>query len=254
MKQKKSREEMELEIRAPQPNYPGYTDRLIFRPLKVSDTKVLAPVMKRSADHIKGYVHWGTNAKKWHFKDVQNFVSARMRDEFPRFHFVFFIGPEPVAFGSLAPMNSPYDAQVSLAVFYPHQGKGIGKRVVKTLEWYAFTVWGFHNLYYQADDSNLNSKKLAEYCGFTFSHTFEQQIDAEMESGLWSSYKKKRDPSYPDGAFQGADLEYWGIPRDTRVLEALLKYQLENPIESEQGNLKDSQKDEDERDTRPESD
>jgi hypothetical protein len=68
------------------------------------------------------------------------------------------------------------------------------------------------------------------------------------------SYKKKRDSSYPDGAFQGADLEYWGIPRDKGVLEALLKYQLENPIESEQGNLKHSQKDEDERDTRPESD
>jgi RimJ/RimL family protein N-acetyltransferase len=137
---------------------------------------------------------------------------------------VFFIGPEPVAFGSLAPMNSPYDAQVSLAVFYPHQGKGIGKRVVKTLEWYAFTVWGFHNLYYQADDSNVNSKKLAEFCGFTFSHTFEQQIDAEMESGLWSSYKKKRDSSYPDGAFQGADLEYWGMPRDEELLKKVIAY------------------------------
>jgi len=121
-------------------------------------------------------------------------------------------------------MNSPYDAQVSLAVFYPHQGKGIGKRVVKTLEWYAFTVWGFHNLYYQHDASNLNSKKLADYCGFTFSHTFEQQIDAEQESGLWMSYKKKRDPSYPDGAFQGADLEYWGIPRDEELLKKVISY------------------------------
>jgi RimJ/RimL family protein N-acetyltransferase len=222
--EKKSREEHELDIRTPQPNYPGYSDRLSFRPLKVSDTAILAPAMKRSADHIKGYVHWGTSAKKWHFKDVQTFVSARMRDEFPRFHFVFFIGREPVAFGSLAPMPSLYDAQVSLAVFYPHQGKGIGKRVVKTLEWYAFVVWGFRNLFYQVDDSNLNSKKLADYCGFTFSHSFEQAKEAEQESGLWMSYKKKKDPSYPDGILQGADIEYWGMPRDENLLKQVIDY------------------------------
>jgi RimJ/RimL family protein N-acetyltransferase len=222
--EKKSREEHELEMRTPQPNYPGYSHNLSFRPLKVSDTAILAPAMKRSADHIKGYVHWGTSAKKWHFKDVQTFVSARMRDEFPRFHFVFFIGPEPVAFGSLAPMASPYDAQVSLAVFYPHQGKGIGKRVVKTLEWYAFVVWGFHNLYYQHDASNLNSQKLAEYCDFSFSHSFDQAKEAEQESGLWFSYKKKKDPAYPDGILQGADIEYWGMPRDEELLKQVIAY------------------------------
>jgi RimJ/RimL family protein N-acetyltransferase len=147
-----------------------------------------------------------------------------MRDEFPRFHFVFFIGPEPVAFGSLAPMTSPYDAQVSLAVFYPHQGKGIGKRVVRTLEWYAFVVWGFHNLYYQHDASNLNSQKLAEYCDFAFSHSFEQAKGAEQESGLWKSYKKKKDPAYPDGILQGADIEYWGMPRDEELLKQVIAY------------------------------
>jgi hypothetical protein len=45
-----------------------------------------------------------------------------------------------------------------------------------------------------------------------------------MESGLWVSYKKKRDPSYPDGAFQGADLEYWGMPRDEELLKKVIAY------------------------------
>lgn len=226
--ERKTREEHELEMRSLKENYPSYAHPLEFRPLKLTDTLMLAPVMKRSANYIKGYVHWGTSAKNWAFKDVQNFVSARMRDEFPRFHFVFLIGKEPVALGSLAPMDSPYDAQVSLAVFHPHQGKKIGEAVVKTLEWYAFVVWGFHNLYYQYDATNKNSQKLANRCGFTFSHSFEQAKTAELESGLWISHKKTRDPNYPDGIFQGADLEYWGIPRDPKLLEDIVRYQ-KNP-------------------------
>lgn len=236
--ERKTREEHELEMRKEKENYPSYNHPLEFRPLKITDTLMLAPVMKRSANYIKGYVHWGTSAKNWGFKDVQNFVSARVRDDFPRFHFVFLIGKEPVALGSLAPMDSPFDAQVSLAVFHPHQGKKIGEVVVKTLEWYAFVVWGFHNLYYQYDATNKNSQKLANRCGFPFSHSFEQEKTAELESGLWMSHKKSRDPNYPDAIFQGADIEYWGIPRDASLLDQIVKYQQESNAEIEDSQSK----------------
>lgn len=204
-----TREELELQVRRPQPKYPGYQHPLEFRPLKITDTLMLAPVMKRSAPYIQGYVHWGTYAATWNFKQVQHFIAARVNDDFPRMHYLFLIGREPVCLASFAPMASPYDAQIALAVFHPHQGRGIGASVVKTMEWLAFSVWGFETLWYQYDASNKNSQKLANKCGFAFDHSFEEVITAKQETGLWFSHRKDKGPQYPSGVLQGADMEYW---------------------------------------------
>jgi RimJ/RimL family protein N-acetyltransferase len=218
----KTREESELEIRRQQDNYPGFAHPLTCRPLKISDTALLAPVMKKSAPYIKGYISWGTYASRWTFADVQRFVSDRVNDDFPRFHLLFFIGNKAVALGSLAPMPSPLDIQISLVVFHPYQGIGLGKRVVKTLEWYAFEVWGYQKLFYQYDATNKNSQKLANFMGFEFSHSFDDIVSAEKESGLWFSHVKERPEDLPDGVFQGADIEYWTQPRNEGLLEAVI--------------------------------
>ncbi len=218
-----SREEAELQVRKQRANFPGYRHPLTFRPLKVTDTAILAPVMKKSAPHIKGYIHWGTYASKWNFSDVQSFVSARVQDDFPRFHFLFLIGNQPVALGSLAPMESRMDAQVALVIFHPHQGKGIGPSVVKTLEWYAFNVWGFENLWYQYDATNKNSQKLAKKMGFEFIKTFEDVVTAEQESGLWFSHKKPRPEGLPKGILQGGEMDFWTTPKNEGTLRAIIE-------------------------------
>lgn len=222
------REEAELRVREDRPNFEGYKHPLTFRPLKLTDTSILAPVMKKSAPYIKGYIHWGTYASKWNFSDVQSFVSARVHDDFPRFHFLFLIGNQPVAMGSLAPMPSKMDTQISLVVFHPHQGRGIGPVVVKTLEWYAFNVWGFSNLWYQYDATNKNSQKLAKKMEFEFVKTFEDQISAEEESGLWFSHKKPRPEDAPKGILQGEDIAFWSTPKNPGVLRAIIENRLDD--------------------------
>lgn len=219
----KTREQSELEIRKNQENYPGFSHPLTCRPLKMDDTALLAPVMKKSAPFIKGYISWGTFASRWNFSDVQKFVSNRVNDDFPRFHLLFFIGNKVVALGSLAPMASALEIQVSLVVFHPYQGIGLGKRVVKTLEWYAFEVWGYQKLYYQYDATNKNSQKLADKMGFEFSHSFDDIISAEQESGLWFSHVKERPVGLADGILQGAPIEYWTVARNHGSLEAVIE-------------------------------
>lgn len=190
--------------------WPGYEYPITFRQIEMRDTNLLSKVMKRSSKAIRGYISWGSTVNEWNFKQVQQFVNDHVNDEWPRFHLLFFAGKEIVGFGSIAPMEDPRTAQVSLWVAMGHQGRGIGKWIASVMEWYAFHIFGFDAFYYQFDASNSKSAALPIWLGYEYSHSFEQEIEAEAESGLWHSYVKVKPEGISPGFIDTGDYGNWG--------------------------------------------
>jgi RimJ/RimL family protein N-acetyltransferase len=188
-------------------NHRGYNHPLMHRRIKVDDTLALSKVLKRSSKHLSGYIGWAQYAGKWDFKQIQRFVNEHVNDEFPREHFLFLIDKQIVGMGSIAPMGDIRDVQVALWVAEGHHGKGIGARIVSTIEWYVFEVYGYRSLYYQHDATNESSKRLPQKLDYQFSHSFDERISAYNESGLWFSWRKDRPEDLPPGILQGADIE-----------------------------------------------
>jgi len=190
--------------------WPGYEHPITFRQIEMSDATQLSKVMKQSSKVIRGYVHWGSTIETWDFKDVQKFVADHVHAEWPRFHLLFFAGKDIVGFGSIAPMEDPRTAQVALWVAKGHQGKGIGKWIALVMEWYAFQVFGFDAFYYQFDASNERSAALPLALGYQYSHSFLMQKEAEDESGLWRSFRKKKPAGTAPGFIDTGDYGNWG--------------------------------------------
>jgi RimJ/RimL family protein N-acetyltransferase len=106
-------------------------------------------------------------------------------------------------------MEHQRDAQVSLWVGLGHEGKGIGKGIVQILEFYAFYVFGYDNLYYQHDSNNRRSGALPPKLGFSFSHTFDQEKSAQKESGFWFSWVKSKQRGLAPGLIDTWDWDKW---------------------------------------------
>ena len=193
----------------PVANWRGYQYPLACRLIQQGDAQHLYPVMKRSAKSLNGYIGWAKYAPEWDFKTVASFVNDHVKDELPRWHLLFTIGREVVGFGSLAPMEHDRDVQVSLWVGLGHEGNGIGKWIVQILEFYAFHVFGYDYLYYQHDATNRKSGALPRKLGFTYSHSFDTQINAKKESGFWFSWIKQRPEGLPPGIIDTGDWDKW---------------------------------------------
>ena len=191
------------------PNWPGHDYPLVCRDLRKTDSKLLYPVMKANAKHLNGYIEWAKYAPSWDFKEVQRFVNDHMNHDLPRFHLIFSIGYDVVGFGSLAPVGKLRDVQVALWVSKDFEGQGIGKWIVTQLEWYAFYIFGYDNVYYQHDASNRRSGKLPSLLGYDFSHSFDEEITAKKETGLWYSWKKRKPAGIPPGMIDTGTLENW---------------------------------------------
>ncbi len=202
-------QESELENQEGVANWPGYDYPLACRVIKSTDAPLLYPVMKKSAKHLRKYVHWAKESPSWDMAEVQKFVKAHVESEWPRFHLIFSIGYEVVAFGSLAPVDRERSIQVALWTAADHTQRGIGAWVVQVLEWYAFYVFGFDACYYQFDHSNLKSGSLPRQLGYKFSHTFNDEISAQGETGFWYSYKKVKPSDAPPGFIDTGTLENW---------------------------------------------
>ena len=193
----------------PQRNWPGYNFPFACRVLRDGDARYLYPVMKRSAKSLNGFIEWAKYSPEWDFKTVASFVADHLKDDLPRWHLIFTIGKQVVGFGSLAPMEQQRDAQVSLWVGLGHEGKGIGKGIVQILEFYAFYVFGYDNLYYQHDSNNRRSGALPPKLGFRFSHTFDQKKSAQKESGFWFSWVKSKPRGLAPGLIDTWDWDKW---------------------------------------------
>lgn len=189
--------------------WPGYEFPLACREIKSSDAQHLYPVMKRSAKMLRGYIDWAKYAPAWDFKTVQNFVDDQVNSEYPRFHLIFTIGKEVVGFGSLAPVGNPRNVQVALWVALGHQRRGIGHWILTVLEWYAFNVYGYDKVFYQHDSTNRQSGRLPQTSGYRYSHSFDEKIHAEKESGFWLSWVKDRPEGLPAGFIDTGHFGTW---------------------------------------------
>ena len=223
----KTQEEIELEFRDEQTvkNFPGYSAKLEFRPLRKTDSAILAPVFRSSAKSIRTYLSSYQYADRWSMKDTQAFVSACVNDDFPSMHYLFLIGNQVVAIASFHGFGENlHDVQVVLAVFGQHQGKGIGKAVAKTMKKLAFEVWGFRSLWWIVDATNRPSMKLAQEIGCHRDSTFEEAVKhGESGSGLWHRFVVDRDPSLAPAILQGASMEYWSEPKSAGLLRAVIE-------------------------------
>jgi len=191
------------------PNWGRYNYPLACRLLRETDAPILYPAMKKSAKNLKGYIGWAKYAPEWNIGTVQKFVKDHCESELPRFHLIFTIGYEVVGFGSLAPMSSPRDVQIALWVATGHERMGIGSWIVQVLEWYAFSVFGHDQIFYQYDSSNRKSGALPQKLGYKYSHFFEDEISAMSESGLWFSHVKRKPSDTPPGYIDTGTLSNW---------------------------------------------
>jgi RimJ/RimL family protein N-acetyltransferase len=222
----KSKEELELELRSPVANYPGFDYPLTYRPIKIGDAPIIAPVLRSSARSIRGYLGQYQNADLWDLRDSVRFVSRCVADEFPSFHYLFFIGHQLVGMGSLHPYRgSLLDVQVVLAVFGTHyQGRGIGTVIGQVLKKIAFDVWGFETLWWLVDATNRPSIAAAQKVGLFFHHQWEDEVrHAEQESGLWMAFTIDRPDELAPGILQGGDIQYWATPKNASTLRAVIE-------------------------------
>jgi RimJ/RimL family protein N-acetyltransferase len=233
--EEENNEEIELKFRSSQANYPGYSARLEFRPLKITDTQLLSPIFKKEAKSVRTFLGSYQNADKWDFSDSQKFVSHMVNAEkFPSMHYLFLIGKEVVGIGSLEPYRSnPRDVQVVLAVFGHHQGKGIGQSIAATLKAVAFEVWGFDKLMWINDVNNQASSKVAQSLSLILEDSYEDNfLYGDKGTGLWYRWGVVRPVGLPPGILQGANLEYWSTNKSESMLRAIIEAREENGKES----------------------
>lgn len=218
-------ETVELKFHKNNQAFPGYNNPLEFRPLKITDARILAPVFKQNASSIRTYLSIYQHADRWFLKDTQKFVSQCVNDPWPRNHYLFSIGKEPVGLASFYEYGSnPKEVQVVIAVFGSHQGRGIGKRMASTLKALAMEVWGFEKLWWVVDATNRPSIALANHIGCVLDSSWEDTVrHAEKESGIWLAMRLDRDPKLPPGVLQGAPIAYWNMPKTQGLLEAVLE-------------------------------
>ena len=221
-----SNQEKELELRKERPNHPGYSYPIQFRPIRMTDTRLLGPVFRKESKSIRTYLGSYQHADKWNVGDVQKFVSALVDPKtFPSLHYLFTIGNQVVGIGSLEPYGSdPRNTQIVLAVFGGHQGKGIGKAIANTLHYLAFQVWGFDRLYWINDATNFASSKLAQNLGLSLEETYEDDFKyGERGSGLWYRWTSIRPENVGEGILQGEDINYWSTPTALSTLEQVIR-------------------------------
>jgi len=226
----KTLEEVELGFRqADLPNFPGYNYPPEFRPMRMTDSRILAPIIRRDAKSIRTYLGSFQRAHLWNMKDAQSFVSSRLSDDsFPNFHYLFFCGNELVGMGSLVPYGDDVrDCQIILAVFGSHQGRGWGEAIANTLKQVAFQIWGFNRMYWINDATNIASSKLAQKAGCSLEETYEDDfILGESGTGLWYRWVAERPHErLAPGILQGAPIEYWSQPKSSGLLAQIVATQ-----------------------------
>lgn len=185
------------------PNYPGFNHPLYMRRIQPRDSVEFQRIIRDSREHLEGYIGWAEHSAKWDFQNINQFVMDHVNAELPREHFVFTLGSQIVALGSLAPMPDPMTIQVALFVRQGFTGKGIAKSVTVSLENYAFQVVGYEQVFYNCDYSNFASSSIPKALGYEYLDLFEVPKSAKSETGTWISYRKQRDTNLPPGILQG---------------------------------------------------
>ena len=216
--------ELELEFRGNRPNFQGYKYPLEFRPLKISDTVLLTPILKKYGMQLSEYLADYTFAADWDFRNANNYVRGLLNEPFPRYSYLFLIGKQVVGMAYTGEWgNSIYDSQIVLWVHPNHQGKRIGHAIGHTIRKVMLEIWGMNSFNWVVAETNTPSIKTAESLGLELAETFVGETHAKGETGEWRRYVQYRDESIK-GILQGEQsLAGWTGNRNASALDAILQ-------------------------------
>ena len=224
--------ELELEFRGNRPNYQGYDHPLEFRPLQISDTVLLTPILKKYGKQLSEYLADYTFAADWDFRNANNYVRQLINEPFPRYSYLFLIGKQVAGMAYTGEWgNSIYDSQIVLWVHPNHQGKRIGHAIGHTIRKVMLEIWGMDSFNWVVAETNKPSIKTAESLGLELAETFVGDTHAKGETGEWRRYVQYRDESVK-GILQGEQsLAGWTGNRNASALDAILQAMKKGDVE-----------------------
>ena len=225
--------EIERQFRQPQENYLGYDHPLEFRPLKISDTVLLTPILKKHGKQLSDFLADYTFATEWDFRDANRYVRDLIDADFPTYSYLFLIGKQIVGMAYLGSVaDSIYDVQVVLWVHPAHQGRRIGHNIGYTMKKVCLEIWGFNSFNWFVAETNTASIRTAESLGLRLdSRMTGAEIHARAETGDWRRYIEYRDETMK-GILQGEQsLAAWTGNRNASALDAILQAQAKGDIE-----------------------
>ena len=147
--------------------------------LRPENARQLQKALSHGTEHIAGYFAWAENAKSWDTKRCLFWIQRIIREELPTEHYAFFLGEELVGIGSLRPHGNIRSVQMAYWVSKKYTQQGIGKSIAKTMENLAILYRPYQKLEYR------------------FVGTFDSDIHAKNETGLWYSWVKEN-PRYSE--------------------------------------------------------
>jgi RimJ/RimL family protein N-acetyltransferase len=221
-----SQEEVELGLRSNQDgNWPNYSGKLEFRPLRFQDSLLLIPVIKKDKGTLSAYLTKFHGANKWSLKSAQGLVSGLVQAPWPSYTYLFHINGQPIGLISTAAVESSRECQIIISVFAEHQGHGFATAMTKSILWITERVWGFEKTWWIVDATNEASKAVAQKCGFVFDSSYEEsgRNSPDKSSGLYVRLVKERPEGLADGVLQGQPLEYWHLAKDKGLLEMIIE-------------------------------
>lgn len=224
--------ELEMEFRGNRPNYPGYDYPLEFRPLRISDTVLLTPILKKFGKQLSEYLADYTFAADWDFRNANNYVRGLLNEPFPRYSYLFMIGKQIVGMAYTGEWgNSIYDSQIVLWVHPKHQGKRLGHAIGHTVRKVMLEIWGMNSYNWVVAETNTASIKTAESLGLELAEKFVGETHAKGETGEWRRYVQYRDESVK-GILQGEQsLAAWVGNRNVSALDAILQAKAAGDVE-----------------------
>lgn len=224
--------ELEMEFRGNRPNYPGYDYPLEFRPLRISDTVLLTPILKKYGKQLSEYLADYTFAADWDFRNANNYVRGLLNEPFPRYSYLFMIGKQIVGMAYTGEWgNSIYDPQIVLWVHPKHQGKRLGHAIGHTVRKVMLEIWGMNSYNWVVAETNTASIKTAESLGLELAEKFVGETHAKGETGEWRRYVQYRDESVK-GILQGEQsLAAWVGNRNVSALDAILQAKAAGDVE-----------------------
>ena len=171
--------------------YKGSKHVLEMKRLNPRHAMALQRALQVGTSHIVGYFAWAGNASGWSTRDALFWIQQQLRDELPREHFSFFLGPDLVGMGSLVGHEKSRHVQQMYWVSKKFIGQGIGESIALSLENLALIQRPYEGVFIDHDSSNRNSGKIPQSLGYRFIGTYDLDIQAKNETGLWFSYFKK---------------------------------------------------------------
>jgi RimJ/RimL family protein N-acetyltransferase len=165
--------------------------------LRPEHARQLQIALNHGTEHIAGYFSWAENAKAWDTKRCLFWIRKINRETLPSEHYAFFLGKELVGIGSLRPHGNIRSVQMAYWVSKKFTQQGIGRSIAKTMEDLAIKYRPYQYIFIDHDSSNRSSGKIPQKLGYKFAGTFDSEIHASKESGLWFSWVKEN-PRYSE--------------------------------------------------------